>query len=173
MKKKYKIGPVFVAKVLLLVLMFFTAIYTMYYLNTKGLQQTPVAEIFGFNQQEEWKVCSKDLLSFSMDTENPKTSWKILKMQDSWKLLFNGSSESINADQLKTCMERICKIKVTKATSQEFVNFQESISYQFSDMTSLIIRLNAKEKTIFWDGNLYQAADLIEFLAEVPKHHCK
>jgi hypothetical protein len=173
MNNKHRIGPGFILKIIGLLIIFCTAVYSMYFLNTRGIEKTPMAEVFGLNQQEEWRVCSKDLLSFSMDTENPKTSWKILKAQNNWRLLFNGSSEVLNPEQLKTCLQKICSLKVSKIEQKEFVNFQETLSYQFADMTSLIIRLNTAEKTLFWEGNLYQANNLIDFLAEVPRHHCK
>lgn len=173
MKNKYRVGPLFLLKIAGLLVIFCTALYSMYYLNTRGIQKTPMAELFGLNAQEEWKVCSKDLLSFSMDTKNPKTTWKILKAQNNWRLLFNGSNEVLNSEQLKPCLQKICSIKVSKVEQKDFVDFQETLSYQFTDMTSLIIRLNAEEKTIFWEGHLYRADDLIDFLAEVPSHRCK
>lgn len=144
----------------------------MYFLNTQGLQKTPVADLFSVPNQEQWNICSKELVSFSMDTENPRTSWKILKAQNNWRLLANGSSETLSHEQLDNCVKRICSLKVGKIEKKELLSFKETLSYQFVDATSLIIRLDAKEKTILWDGGLYQATDLIDFLAQVPSHHC-
>lgn len=144
----------------------------MYFLNTQGLQKTPVAELFSAPNQEQWDICSKELVSFSMDTESPQTSWKILKAQNNWRLLANGTSETLSTGQLEKCLRQICRLKVGKIDKNELLNFKETLNYQFVDATSLIIRLDAKEKTILWDGGLYQANDLIDFLTQVPSHHC-
>ncbi|MCB0347246.1 MAG: hypothetical protein KDD37_00340 [Bdellovibrionales bacterium] len=172
MKNKQKLGVFFILKIIGLLIIFCTAIYTMYFLNTQGLQKTPIAELFNVPNQENWSICSKELVSFSMDTQNPKTSWKILKAQNDWRLLSNGSSETLSSKQLGKCIDRICRLKVGKIEKQELVTFNGALSYQYADSTSLIIRLNAKEKIILWSGGLYQASDLIDFLSEVPSHHC-
>jgi hypothetical protein len=172
-KDKYRIGPFFILKVLVLLVIFATALYSMYYLNTRGLEKTAFATLFGATASEEWRLCPKELLSLSLDTKNPETSWKILKAQNDWQLLYGGKKEFLSAENVRTCIQRVCQFKVTKRAKQDFVDFQETLNYQFMDMTSLILRLNSDEKTLFWEGNLYQANDLIDYLAKIPRHHCK
>lgn len=173
-KNPYRIGPLFILKIAGLIIIFLTAVYSMYYLNTRGIEKTAFGSIFSASEnQEEWQVCSKELLSFSYDSVNPQTSWKLLKAQDHWRLLFNNSIVRLSVEQMNKCVQAVCKLKVRKRSQQEFVDFKESLNYQFIDMTSLIIRLNSTEKSVFWEGNLYDASDLIDYLAKVPGHHCK
>ncbi len=169
-------------KSLLLSLVFAAVIYTIYYLNTHGLEKTALGELLaptsniqkqGSEVSEAWKVCRDGMYAISYFEENGKRSWKLLKKQDAWLLLYGEEKKTLSKEQMQACQKSICNLHVISTKPVDLVDFKDSLTYSFLDSSQIILRINHKKGLLMYGGKIFDAKKLIAYLREIPKTTCE
>ena len=183
-KKKKRDNPFFylAIKNSFLCFVLVAVIYAMYYLNTYGLGETALGKLLSppnaqstkaASKEERWSVCKEGLYAISYHEELGKKSWKILKNQEGWQFKSAEKTVPLSQAEFEKCQEKICNVHVFSTQMDDYIEFDDSLTYSFTNSSQTILRLNHEKDLLFHEGKIYRAKALVRFLKKLPKTSCQ